>query len=269
MKYQFFIVLAVSIFCANCGSNASTSNAPANLNSNVILVTNSQPSPEKSVEKSAEVPVYDNAQTAVAEGKKFFDANEDEKAAKAFEQAIKLDPNQPEAHFLLAIAYENLDRKEDADKSFNNAIKAYEKFLKKNPKDAAAHFNLGRAYGKIFEDEKAEKSLREAVKLNEEDTEYYYELGATLVKLAKYAEAVKALKKSLELDPENSRAEVLLEKAESGEKRVKDAQEKNEKNKNEQTKPVTGKKPNKNANAPVSDDDEAPRPPPKSNANQQ
>ena len=40
------------------------------------------------------------------------------------------------------------------------------------------------------------------------------------MKLAQYDEAVRVLKKALELDPENSEAEELLEKAEAGKKRI-------------------------------------------------
>jgi tetratricopeptide (TPR) repeat protein len=58
------------------------------------------------------------------------------------------------------------------------------------------------------------------VKLNPEDTEYQTELGAILIKLAQYREAIPPLKKALELDPENIRAIDLLEDAEAGRSRV-------------------------------------------------
>ncbi len=41
-----------------------------------------------------------------------------------------------------------------------------------------------------------------------------------MIKLAKYDEAVKTLKKAIELDAENSAAEALLDKAEAGKKRI-------------------------------------------------
>ena len=53
-----------------------------------------------------------------------------------------------------------------------------------------------------------------------DDTEYQTELGAILIKLAEYHEAIAPLKKALELDPENIRAQELLEDAQAGRSRV-------------------------------------------------
>ncbi len=62
--------------------------------------------------------------------------------------------------------------------------------------------------------------MRQAVKLKPEDSEYLTELGAILIKLAQYQEAVTFLKKAVKLDENNSQAEQLLEKAEAGRKRI-------------------------------------------------
>ena len=45
-------------------------------------------------------------------------------------------------------------------------------------------------------------------------------MGAILVKLAEYAEAIGPLKKATDLDPENTRAIELLEDAEAGKRRI-------------------------------------------------
>ena len=79
---------------------------------------------------------------------------------------------------------------------------------------------MGRAYNKLNEDEDAARALKQAVKLSPEDTEYQTELGAILIKLAKYQEAIPPLKKALEIDAENSRAQELLDDAEAGRRRV-------------------------------------------------
>lgn len=181
----------------------------------------------KTTENSDEVPVYENAQTALAAGKKFFDANKDEKARQAFEQAIKLDPNLADAHFQLAATYDSLNEKEKAQKSYSQAIKIYQKQAAKNTKDTAVYYNLGRAYNKTGADEKAQKTLQQAIKLQPDDADYHYELGVVLIKLAQYPAAIKELKKAIELDPENARAEAALEKAEAGNQRVKSAKNQN------------------------------------------
>ena len=50
--------------------------------------------------------------------------------------------------------------------------------------------------------------------------QYQAELGAILIKFAKYDEAVGVLKKALKLNESNSQAQSLLEKAEAGKKRI-------------------------------------------------
>ena len=239
VKFILFVFLALTIFAAGCGGNSKSSgqngkatvdsaNSVAN-NSNVPAGNQTSVS-QQPASHNTDVPTYADAATALEEGKKFFDQDEDEKAVKAFEQAVKLDSNSPEAQFQLALAFDAVGNQESSEKSYNAAIKDYLKFLAKNPKDAPAQFNLGRAYNKMNEDDKALKALQQAVKLNPDDSEYHLELGNILIKLAKYPEAIKELKKSLELDSENTRADAALEKAESGNDRVKAAQVKNKEN---------------------------------------
>lgn len=198
----------------------------------------------------APVPTFTNADEALAEGKRWLDELETEKAIDALKQATKLNADLAEAHFNLGIAYALIEKDEEdkiltqvettptpkpskipkknappirtknSEKAFENAVKAYKKILAKNPKDDVSHFNLGRAYNKLNEDEDAMKALKEAVKLKPDDYEYQMELGAVYMKLAQYEEAVAALKKTLALDPNNLQAEDLLEKAQAGQKRV-------------------------------------------------
>ena len=97
---------------------------------------------------------------------------------------------------------------------------AYKKLIAANKEDDNAYFYLGLSYNKLGEDQDAAKALQEAVKLKPDDVEYQTELGAVQIKLAKYHEAVSTLKKALELDSENIKAQELLEKAEAGANRI-------------------------------------------------
>jgi tetratricopeptide (TPR) repeat protein len=252
MKKALFLLPVVSLLIG-CGGNAVSSNnanvAAVNTAAAPVAETNQaanvQPQPEV-------VPAFTNADEALAAGKKYLDENKTEAAIEALQQATKLNADLAEAHFQLGIAYalkesedEALQKVDDAptpaktpkasnkkikegqaviltdsDKAFQNAAKAYEKITKKDPKNADAFFNLGRAYNKIQMDRESEKALRQAVKLNAEDSEYQTELGAILIKLAQYDEAVKVLKKAQELDENNLRAADLLEKAQAGQKRT-------------------------------------------------
>lgn len=223
-----FIILSVLILQAGCSGNAAG-------DPNVPAAQNSESS------GSAE---FASAADALAEGNRLFDNGETEKAISVLLDAVKLDPDLAEAYFKLGIAYALIEARDDSvtepvetqpqnsktkkpkevktnsEKAFENAVAAYKKILAANKDNDLAHFNLGLAYNKLNEDEEAAKSIREAVKLKPEDTEYQTELGSILIKLAKYHEAVGALKKAIELDATNVKAEELLEKAEAGRKRI-------------------------------------------------
>ena len=94
--------------------------------------------------------------------------------------------------------------------------------------------------------------MKQAVKIKPDDTEYQTELGAILIKLAQYQEAIPPVKKALELDPENIRALELLEDAEAGRKRV-----------NYSATPKEDKKPsNSNTNSATNSTSPGDKPPP-------
>lgn len=249
MKKFFPIIISTAFVFSNfgCGTTAENTNLNNPANTSVNSNTESVQSNTNAVAINEPVPTFTDANTALAEGNKYFDANATEKAVEAYKQAVKLDPDLGEAYFKMGIAYSLLEnereaaqvvdetptpspakkgKKEvaakltDSEKAFENAIKAYEKLVDKNPKDDVSFFNLGRSYNKLNKDKEAEKALRQAVKLKPEDVEYQTEFGAILVKLANYDEAVPVLKKAVSLDDSNSQAQELLEKAEAGKKRI-------------------------------------------------
>jgi len=192
------------------------------------------------------VPVLDitsitDPDVALAEGNRLLDENLTQKAIDAYKHAISLNPDLADAHFQLGLAYDLLEmqneqqgvltetpaanakdkkKKTESEKSFEKAVAAYEKRIDKNSKDHSAYFSLGRTYVKLLKDEDAEKAFKQAVKLNPDDTEYQTELGSILIVLAQYAEAIGPLKKALELDPANARADEMLEDAQAGRQRI-------------------------------------------------
>ena len=256
----------------------------------VVLVSASCLSPSASVDTSQATDVnaqqvgeLNDANTALAEGTKFLDTGEIDKAIDVLSQAVKLNPDLAEAWFRLGIAYglaekrdetlatnenENVgddsngakkSAKPNSEKAFEKAVAAYKKIVAANEEDHLSYFNLGRAYNKLNEDEDAAKALKQAVKLNPEDTEYQTELGAILIKLAQYREAIPPLKKALEIDPENIRAIDLLEDAEAGRSRVNYSSTPKE----EKKKPGDNSSSNSNSNvSSTSSNSKLPPPPP-------
>lgn len=251
MRYFIFTIIFASVLISfsACGSGEAEN---ANTNTNQAVVTNAN-APENTsnaaVKKADEpVPTFTDAAVALTEGNKYLDASENEKAIEAYKQAVALNPDLADAHFQLGVAYGLVEKQEEvvedklpgevddttqkkskkqvkekktnSDVSFENAIKVYKKIVAKNPKDDVAFYNLGRAYNKLDDDKESQKALQTAVKLQPENGEYQTEYGTILIKLAQYDEAVRALKKAVELDEANMRAVELLEQAEAGKKRV-------------------------------------------------
>jgi tetratricopeptide (TPR) repeat protein len=189
----------------------------------------------------SDVSEYQDAAQALADGTRFLDDDEVEKAIAALLQAVKLDPDLAEAYFNLGVAYALVEMRDSLDPeralpigsntddtnkrpnsaiAFEKAAEAYERIIKREPENYQAHFSLGLSYNKLNKDREAARAFRQAVRLNPEDAQYQTELGKILIKLAEYREAIGPLKKALELDPENVEAEELLSDAEAGRSRV-------------------------------------------------
>jgi Flp pilus assembly protein TadD len=166
---------------------------------------------------TAEARVY------LDKGKELYRNDEDSQAVEAFLQAIKADPNLAEAHFRLGLAYEALNKAEEAENAYKKAVEAYKTHLEENPKDAEAHYNLGQTYAALHLYSEAVREYRQATRLKEDDSDVYCDLGMALTRLAQYDEAAGAFSKSLEIDPENYRAQDGLEEAREGVSRMKAA----------------------------------------------
>ena len=206
-----FLVVTAALFlvlgiCA-CRRGARNSNA------NGGTSAGNDSDPEKSKRE---------AQALVVQGKELYKNDQDEQAVKAFEEAIRLQPDLAEAHLRLGMAYAALERKPEADDSYRKAIELYKKLIQSNPKDADSFFNLGEAHSFLHQDEEAARNYRQATRLRPDDEEAFYQLGMSEIRLAHYPEATAAFKKALELDPDDYRATDAIETAKEGAQRIKE-----------------------------------------------
>jgi len=161
------------------------------------------------------------AHALVEKGKQLYREDQDDAAAEAFKQAVVLDPDLAEAHFRLGLSYEALNKAEEAEAEYKKAVETYKKYLGTNADDAEAHYNLGQTYANLHQYSEAIREYRQAVRLKDNDADIYYDLGVALTKLAQYSEAASAFSKSLEIDPNNYRAEDALAEAQEGAKRIR------------------------------------------------
>jgi len=265
MKQIFLIVVITSIALLAIGCSAEPAvNVP-------------EPAP---VVVAPPVPITEitDPDAALAEGNRLLDENQTQLAIDAYRHAVSLSPDLADAYFQLGIAYALLalqnqqagvvtappanakvaEKKTDSEKAFEKAVKAYEKRIDAKAEDHAAYFSLGRTYVKLLNDQEAEKAFKQAVKLKPDDAEYQTELGAILIILAKYHEAIVPLKKAIEIDGVNGRAQELLEDAQAGRQRIDYVS--NNRNTNQAAATKTS-----NSNAKMSansNSNSAPKPPP-------
>lgn len=191
---------------------------------------------QRSTNNSAASPEVSNnfagdgsqARSLVDKGKELYRNDQDDEAVKAFMEAVRLDPDLPEAHFRLALGYESLGKEEEAEKEYKKAVETYKKYLAGNPDDAEAHYDLGQTYAGLSQYSEAIREYREATKRKEDDPDMFYDLGVAYTKLAQYDAAANAFSKSLELDPDNYRAQDGLDEAKEGIKRVRAGRKHNE-----------------------------------------
>jgi tetratricopeptide (TPR) repeat protein len=116
-------------------------------------------------------------------------------AAKAFEQAVAIDPDNGNAYYALGNVYAELGRWADA-------VNAYYKAVSLNKNDVEAHNNLGVALGMRGQHVQAAAAFERAVKIYPKWAEPYYHLGEERRALGQEAEARAAFDRALRLRPD-------------------------------------------------------------------
>lgn len=168
------------------------------------------------------------AKELLDKGKQLYRDDQDEQAVQAFQEALKFDPDLAEAHFRLALGYAALGKREESEKEYKTAVETYKKYLADHEDDSEAHYDLGQTYAGLGQYSEAIREYRLATKLKEDDPDMYFDLGVAHTKLAQYDAAAAAFSKSLEIDPDNYRAQDGLDEAKAGIKRIRDGRKHNE-----------------------------------------
>ena len=195
----------------------------------MILAIGCKRSGQQSTNNSAGAPEVSNglasdpakARSLLDQGKEFYRKDQDDEAVKAFAEAVRMDPELAEAHFRLALGYESLGKREEAEGEYKKAVETYKKYLEQHPENAEAHYALGQTYAGLDRYSDAIREYREATKRKEDDPDMFYDLGVAHTKLAQYDAAAAAFSKSLEIDPDYYRAQDGLDEAKEGIKRIR------------------------------------------------
>jgi TonB family protein len=162
--------------------------------------------------------------------------NQDPRSAyvDTMRDAVKANPDSPEAHFRLGMALETQNKTDEAIAAYKQALqlkpdypdafkRLYQAYLRARryddavavvtarialkPDDASLYQQLGQAYFNEHKFEQAVDADKQALEIKPPyDLSYqvYREMGAALVNLGQFGEAMDAFKKSLQLKPDDS-----------------------------------------------------------------
>ncbi|MDP6635366.1 MAG: tetratricopeptide repeat protein [Phycisphaerae bacterium] len=100
-------------------------------------------------------------------------------------KAIALNPNDADAHYNLAVAYEDIEQ-------YKKAIVNYKKVIALTPRDAEAYCAIGRAYGKSGQHADAIAAYKKAIALKPDSASAYLFMGIAYDNLEQYPDAIAA-----------------------------------------------------------------------------
>ncbi|HZS50902.1 MAG TPA: tetratricopeptide repeat protein [Bryobacterales bacterium] len=127
-------------------------------------------------------------------------------AQKAFEKAIAIDPKLAGAHLNLALVFAQKGEIARASRAVARAIELYGDTVSA----AYPHYVAGRLYNQQNLPGRALQEFEAAIRLNPKFSEAFLELGSAKRKLSDEAGCIDALRKAVELAPENAEARYRL-----------------------------------------------------------
>jgi len=120
-------------------------------------------------------------------------------AIKAYDGAIRLDPNY-------VAAWDGKGNTLNNQGKYDDAIKAYDEAIRLDPKSAYAWCGKGYALSELGKYDEALKAYDEAIRLDPDYASAWINKGTALYGLGKYDEAVKAYDEAIRLDPNRALA---------------------------------------------------------------
>jgi len=125
------------------------------------------------------------------------------------EKAIELKPDYVPAHYLLAVAYDQQGKEEEA-------ISRLEKIRKTLPQDVGISFQLGMLYWRKEKWNEAQKEFEATIKLNPNNSNARYMLGLVYNKKGENDKAKEQFEKVAQLNPDNQTVKKILENLKKG-----------------------------------------------------
>jgi tetratricopeptide (TPR) repeat protein len=131
------------------------------------------------------------------QGDKLFHDRKFEPAAQAYQQAIKLQPDNAKAHAGLGFTYGAMGRYPQAVEAFNQAIRL-------QPNAPLAYGGLGTSYHMLQRYQESRDAYQNAIRLKPDFAEAHYGLGRTCLMLGDRDGAVQEYNRLKTLDPKSA-----------------------------------------------------------------
>ena len=141
----------------------------------------------------------DKANDWFDKGSEFINSGDYGQAVEAFDNVLKLDPENIDALINKGVAFRYLGQ-------YEQSLAAYEKALEERPDDADIWYNKGIVLGYLGEYENAITAFDKALQIDPRDSSTLNNKGVALLNLGRYSEAEVLFYEVLEIDPENEDA---------------------------------------------------------------
>ena len=135
-------------------------------------------------------------------GEKALAEQEPEGALERFLEAVEIDPENPEIHYYLGIAYSRLSRYERAMNHLERVLNAELSYINK----VHAKMVLGYLYTLREEYDRALELFQGILKAGFNSAQAYAAVGYILDRMGRFKEAVMNLYRAIEIDPDNANA---------------------------------------------------------------
>src|SRR5438045_1239663 len=139
-----------------------------------------------------------------------------DEAVAHYEQAVKLNPEDEDSHYNLALALAKQGNRAAAEEEYLEALRIY-------PDYAEAHNNLGNLLAADGRLEQAIAHFKEALLLSPDNASAHNNLGNALARQGKIAEAISCFREALGLKPDYLEARYNLGSAYLAQKRLDEA----------------------------------------------
>ena len=151
----------------------------------------------------------DSAQIHIYLGRAYRDGGVVERAVEELKKAVALDPNAPQVHYFLGLAY--LGR--DGDSGFPEAAPQFRAELRKNPNDYRSRYLLGYILLKQHDLTEAETELKRAAALDAKSPDPLIYLGQVYAESDRPGEAEQSLRRAISLTQDVSRNNYQISRA--------------------------------------------------------